>query len=112
MGSVLSSTTCHYCGPQGTRATTEDHIVPRKFLPAPLSVLPYWFRQHFTVPCCKPCNGKKEWFRSTCECDQCTWVWNTALACFVPMGKIVQAAAVRRVDVAALSRAQRLAKAG
>ena len=81
MGSVLRSGICHYC--RG-RATTEDHIVPRCDLPKPLSRLPYWFRSLFTVPACKPCNNIKDCLRSDCVCEQCTWVWNTARACFLP----------------------------
>jgi hypothetical protein len=81
MGSVLRSTICHYCG---GKATTEDHIVPRAILPKPLSLLPYWFRGNNVVPACWDCNiVLKGAERSDCECDECTWAWNTALALFV-----------------------------
>lgn len=75
MGTVLISKFCHYC--EG-KAETEDHIIPRCDLPKPISLLPYWFRQHVVVPCCKKCNNDKSWFRSSCTCPHCEWVWNTA----------------------------------
>jgi hypothetical protein len=83
MGSLLRSQLCHYCG---EKATTEDHIVPRAVLPKPMSKLPYWFRSNDVVPACLDCNGRKGEEMSDCTCDQCTWAWNTALACFIPEG--------------------------
>jgi hypothetical protein len=85
MGSVLVSKVCHYCG---GKATTEDHIVPRCDLPKPLSLLPYWFRSQNVVPSCLDCNGDKGPFRSDCTCAHCTWAWNTAIACFLPVGYV------------------------
>lgn len=78
VGTVLPSSTCHYCG---AKALTEDHIVPRHLLPKPMSTLPYWFRSNDVVAACTLCNWAKSHFRSDCECDQCTWAWNTALGC-------------------------------
>lgn len=83
MGSVLTSTICHYCG---GRADSQDHIVPQADLPKPQSRLPYWFRSQNIVPACKPCNGKKGCLRSDCTCDHCTWAWNVAMKCFLPAG--------------------------
>jgi hypothetical protein len=83
VGSVLVSTTCHYCG---GKANTQDHIVPRCDLPKPLSRLPYWFRSQMVVPACKKCNGEKGCYRSDCTCAHCEWAWNTALALFLPPG--------------------------
>lgn len=83
MGSVLRSSTCHYCG---RKATTEDHIVPRSILPKPMSQVPYWFRSNDVVPACLDCNGRKGSEMSDCVCAQCTWAWNTALACFIKPG--------------------------
>ena len=80
VSSVLVAGRCHYCR---RKSETEDHIVPQSLLPRPLSRLPYWFRQHFTVPSCKACNGGKADFRSDCNCEQCVWVWNVALATWV-----------------------------
>lgn len=77
MGSVLASTICHYCG---GRATTEDHVVPRRALPKPLSRLPYWFNAMNVVPSCKHCNNRKSHRRSTCACQQCRGAWGAAKA--------------------------------
>lgn len=103
MGSVLESSICHYCGPDGEKATTQDHIVPRCLLPKPLSMVPYWFRQHFVVPSCSPCNRVKAHYRSTCMCPQCTWCWGVASKVYLPLGF-----SVRIVDVAMLSKAARM----
>lgn len=73
---AYSSSVCHYCG---GKATTDDHIVPRAAFGVFQSRLPYWFRQHNITPSCQPCNNFKAHFRSDCECDQCVWVWITAL---------------------------------
>jgi hypothetical protein len=76
MGTVLRSLTCHYCG---ERANTQDHVVPRKILP-PMQLLPHWFKDRNIVPACKLCNGAKEWYRSDCNCADCTWCWDVANA--------------------------------
>lgn len=83
VGTVLPSSTCHYCG---DKATTEDHIVPRCDLPKPMSRVPYWFRSTNVVPACGPCNNRKGACRSDCECNHCRWAWVTAKACFLPEG--------------------------
>lgn len=84
VGTVLPSSTCHYCG---DKATTEDHIVPRADLPKPMSLLPYWFRSNNVVPACFKCNVViKGCYRSDCTCDHCDWAWRTAMACFLPEG--------------------------
>jgi 5-methylcytosine-specific restriction endonuclease McrA len=75
MGSLLSSTVCHYCG---KKATTEDHIVPKALLPKPMSRVPYWFRSNDVVPACFDCNGEKGMERSDCDCAQCVWAWAVA----------------------------------
>lgn len=87
MGSVLTSTFCHYCGTGGKM--TVDHIVPRSGLP-PGILQPYWFRSNNEVPACSPCNNKKQNLRSDCECGHCWWAWNTATALFgiTPRGYI------------------------
>ena len=77
MGSVLRSTTCHYCGTSGGKIT-QDHIIPRCDLP-PLILLPPCFRDQLVVPSCSPCNNDKGALRSDCDCVQCSWVWGTAL---------------------------------
>lgn len=82
VGTVLPSSTCHYCG---AKATTEDHIVPRCDLPKPMSQLPYWFRSNNVVASCAPCNNIKGPARADCTCDHCTWAWRTAKACFLPV---------------------------
>jgi 5-methylcytosine-specific restriction endonuclease McrA len=77
IGTVLVSTTCHYCGKQGKM--TQDHIVPRTDLP-PGIMQPYWFRSNNIVPACSPCNNKKGCLKSDCECDHCRWAWASAKA--------------------------------
>lgn len=84
---AYASSICHYCG---AHATTDDHVVPRSAFTVNQSALPYWFRAHNIVPCCKPCNGFKAHFRSDCECDQCTWAWSTALKLYLPEGYVVR----------------------
>jgi len=79
MGSVLVSSTCHYCG---DKATTDDHVVPRSLLPKPQSLLPYWFRAMNVVPACAPCNGAKANHRSDCHCTQCVRAWGSAAALY------------------------------
>lgn len=85
MGSVLQSTICHYCDAR-PRNITEDHIVPRAILPKPYYTLPRWYRDFGSVPSCKSCNNLKAFYRSTCDCPQCSWAWDTALALFLPTG--------------------------
>lgn len=51
-----------------------------------MPLLPHWFRDRNIVPACKLCNGAKEWYRSDCNCPDCTWCWDVAVACFVPEG--------------------------
>lgn len=80
---AYASSTCHYCG---KRSESDDHIVPRSAFPVHQSALPYWYRQHNITPACLPCNGFKADFRSDCECAQCTWSWQVALALFLPPG--------------------------
>lgn len=80
MGTLLVSTICHYCG---EKAQSQDHIVPQSALPKPQSKLPYWWRANNIVPACFRCNGEKAYFRSDCECDQCTWAWTVGLKKFV-----------------------------
>jgi hypothetical protein len=80
MGSLLSSTVCHYCG---GKATTEDHIVPKSILPKPMSRVPYWFRSNDVVPACFDCNGRKGAEMSDCDCAQCTWAWAVAAKLFI-----------------------------
>lgn len=84
MGSVLQSSTCHYCTER--KADTVDHLVPRAVLPKPYFYLPRWFRDQNEAPSCKQDNNLKAFYRSTCTCDQCTFVWNAALALFIPSG--------------------------
>lgn len=84
MGSVLASTICHYCGPAGIKATTQDHVVPRAILPKPLTKLPYWYRSCLVVPSCFHCNGVKAEDRSDCTCGMCEWLWTTALKLWLP----------------------------
>ncbi len=103
MGTVLTSSVCHYCGPDGDKATTSDHIVPRALLPKPQSRLPYWFRGQNEVPACVSCNGAKADYRSSCLCEQCVWCWNVAAKIYLPLGY-----SVRVVDVAMLSQARRI----
>lgn len=103
MGTILTSTVCHYCGPDGSRATTEDHVVPRALLPKPQSTIPYWFRGQNVVPACLHCNGVKADLRSSCMCPQCVWCWNVAAKMYLPLGY-----SPRVVDVAMLSHARRL----
>lgn len=67
---------CHYCG--GT-ATSEDHVVPRAAFPVLQIELPAWFRILNVVPACKNCNNDKGHARSDCECELCTWLWETAI---------------------------------
>lgn len=102
MGSVLASTICHYCGPDGAKATTQDHVVPRAALP-PMITLPYWYRQHLVVPSCSPCNNAKGKWRSDCVCDLCAWLWDVALKLYLPADYQMKV-----VRVAARSRAKRL----
>lgn len=83
MGSVLQSTTCHYCGDP---AKTEDHIVPRCDLPKPMSRLPYWFREMDVVPACKKCNNDKGPMKSDCDCRQCIAAWAVATKHYLPPG--------------------------
>lgn len=84
---AYASSICHYCG---KKATTSDHVVPRAAFRVHQSQLPYWFRQHNIVPACHKCNEFKAHFRSDCECAQCTWVWRTALAAFLPETYVVK----------------------
>lgn len=72
MGTVLTSTICHYC--RG-RARTEDHVVPRCALPRPMVRLPEWFRAMNVVPACSKCNNDKGAMRSSCGCAQCSRAW-------------------------------------
>ena len=105
MGSVLISSICHYCGPDGTKANTQDHVVPRSILPKPQSRLPYWFRSQNIVPACRPCNGVKEDFRSDCLCGQCLYVWAAASKLYLPLGytpkvvKVAERSAARRLGL-------------
>jgi len=94
---AYASGICHYCG---DRATTDDHVVPRSAFRTPQSALPYWFRCHNIVPACKPCNGFKANYRSECECNQCDWVWRTALALYLPEDYEVRTRWVIRVGQA------------
>ena len=95
---AYASGVCHYCARHN--ATTDDHLVPRSAFPMHQSALPYWFRQHNIAPACAPCNNFKAHFRSDCECSQCTWVWNTALALFLPADYVVRRRWVIRVGQA------------
>ncbi len=80
--SAYESRICHYCG---EHAGTVDHIVPRSAFNKPQAALPHWFRSHNIVPACRNCNGKKANYRSDCACEVCTWAWNVATACFLPL---------------------------
>lgn len=95
---AYASGVCHYCG---KHATTDDHIVPRSAFEVHQSALPYWYRQHNIAPACRPCNEFKAHFRSDCECAQCVWTWQVALALFLPADYEVR---VRRVIKVGLSR--------
>lgn len=96
---AYASATCHYCG---KRATTDDHIVPRSAFRVHQSALPYWFRQHNIAPACQPCNGFKADQRSDCTCTQCSWVWVTAAAMFLPAGYEVGTKRVIKVGMSRL----------
>lgn len=98
MGAYASSV-CHYCG---SKATTDDHIVPKSAFSVHQSALPYWFRQHNIAPCCRPCNHFKANYQSDCSCSQCTWVWKVALAMFLPSDYVVRLRRVIKVGQARL----------
>lgn len=87
VGTVLPSSTCHYCG---AKATTEDHIVPRALLPKPLSTMPYWFRANDVVPACALCNWSKSHYRSDCQCSHCEWAWRTVAGCGWVSAQIIE----------------------
>lgn len=91
---AYASSVCHYCG---RHATTADHIVPRSAFTAHQSALPYWYRQHNITPACQPCNGFKGNYRSDCECEQCRWTWQVALALYLPADYVVRRRWVIRV---------------
>lgn len=65
-------TRCHYC-PE--RATTRDHVVPRKKLRRLTIPTNHPFFSLNIVPACADCNARKGHKRSTCTCLVCTALW-------------------------------------
>lgn len=59
-GAPMPSAWCHYCD---RKATTRDHVVPRK-----RHGRNYWWN---LVPSCQPCNNAKGPGSTTCACEFC-----------------------------------------
>lgn len=96
---AYASSACHYCG---QHVTTDDHIVPRSAFTVHQSALPRWYRWHNIAPACRACNNFKAHFRSDCECAQCSWSWQVALALFLPPDYEVRVRRVIKVGQARL----------